>query len=187
MKNNTITLHKLSVAAGIGAIVLLMFLTVFAVIQAATDTITVCVHHNGSMRLLGTNSDCQHGETKLSWNIQGPTGPQGEKGDEGEQGEPGPKGDQGDPGSPAKQGAGNIAFIHQDFLLKTDGTVWRAFLGNVPYTRITGEGDGVGNVPVPVNNIVSWQYSNLIDKDGNYWFINLGNVRSGWQNFGPIP
>lgn len=120
----------------------------------------------------------------------GPQGPQGEPGSMGQQGPVGPMGLQGEPGLPALQGAGNIAFIKGDNLLKTDGTVWwlRFENGQPSYTKRKGDGsDGVGNVPVPVSDIVDWQYNVLIDKNGNYWYISLGGVQNGWTNFGPLP
>ena len=123
-------------------------------------------------------------------NVQGPQGEKGDKGDKGDQGDigpMGPRGPQGEPGLPAQHGAGNIAFIFEDFLLKTDGTVWAADRGNIPYTRIIGNGDGVGSVPVPVGDIIDWQYNRLIDKNGNYWFIGIGSIQNGWHNFGQLP
>lgn len=99
----------------------------------------------------------------------------------------GPQGPQGEPGQNASHGVGNIAFIFEDYLLKTDGTVWVAWAGNIPYTRVGMGYSGVTNVPIPVEDIVVWQYSRLIDVDGNYWFISLGCVQCGWQNFGPLP
>src|SRR5689334_15391084 len=55
---------------------------------------------------------------------------------------PGP---QGEPGKDAQHGAGNIAFIHDIYLLKTDGTTWVANSGNVPLSPSSP----VGTVPVP--------------------------------------
>lgn len=117
---------------------------------------------------------------------QGPIGPQGEQG---LVGPVGPIGHQGEPGLPSQHGAGNIAFIKGDNLLKTDGTVWwlRFENGQPSYTKRKGDGDGVGNVPVPVSDIVDWQYNALIDKNGNYWYISLGSIQNGWTNFGPLP
>lgn len=104
----------------------------------------------------------------------------------------GPPGPQGEPGLPAQHGAGNIAFIFSDisasgwnFILKTDGTVWRVEWGDYPiprFYRIQGTGDGIPNVPIPVSDIVDWQYYNLLDKNGNYW-----KYQGGWQNYGPLP
>ena len=103
---------------------------------------------------------------------------------------PGP---QGEPGLPAQQGAGNIAFISSgtaggNYLLKADGTVWVwGAVPGTPYLRIDGTNySGVPNIPVPVSDIISWQYDNLLDKSGNYWSA-YGNTNHIWNNFGPLP
>ncbi len=170
---------------GVGAFILIVGLWSYS--KAVEGEITACVSKNGTIKIIYENDSCNQNETLLTWNIQGPKGDKGDKGDQGEQGAQGEKGDKGDPGTPAQHGAGNIAFIFEDYLLKTDGTVWAAYRGNVPYTRIFGNGDGVGNVPIQVSDIVIWQYNRLIDKNGNYWFINIGNIQHGWMNFGPLP
>jgi hypothetical protein len=191
-------------------------LGVFMVTQAAADIqqITVCVNNAGGMRLKGgILGNCHKNETELSWNqqgLKGDTGAKGEKGDQGIQGvqgekgdkgdnadqglqgETGEKGDKGEPGISPSHGAGNIAFMSQYYngllvLLKTDGTVWVVNKGNAPFTRIIGNGDGIGNVPVPVSDIVEWGYSTLIDKDGNFWIINPDDVQAGWHNLGQLP
>jgi hypothetical protein len=187
----------------LGLAVVALALGLWSVTQAIGDAekIVVCVSKAGDMRMNGEGK-CKKNEREVSWNVAGEKGEKGDKGEQGEKGDKGDKGDQGEKGERGEQGergekgeqglsaqhgAGNIAFISGNALLKTDGTVWVAFRGNVPFTRITGDGDGVGNVPIPVSDIVAWQYSSLVDKDGNYWFINIGNVQSGWQNFGPLP
>lgn len=158
--------------------------------QATGDEITVCVNKSGVVHMVGEGfrrADCKNNETLVTWNVQGP---KGDKGDQGEQGPVGPQGPQGEPGEPAQHGAGNIAFISGDKLLKTDGTVWwLRFENGVPsYTRIDGVNQtGVHNVPVPVSDIVDWQYNALIDKNGNYWYISLGGNPNGWRNYGPLP
>jgi hypothetical protein len=178
----------------IAASAIALSLGVFMVTQAAEDIeqITVCVNNAGSMRLQGgIFGECKKNETVLSWNKQGQKGDKGDKGDQGLQGEKGEKGDKGEPGISPSHGAGNIAFMSRYYdgllvLLKTDGTVWVVNRG-APYSRIIGNGDGIGNVPVPVSDIVEWDYSTLIDKDGNFWFINPENVQAGWQNLGQLP
>ena len=173
---------------------LFLFLIVavsFALVQyirAQGDIITVCVKKDGIMHMVGggfTRMDCKDNESLLSWNVEGPQGPKGDMGDKGDQGI------QGERGLPAQHGAGNIAFIFEDYLLKTDGTVWVAGAnpGNIPpYTRIDGINySGVTNVPILVSDIISWQYSRIIDRNGNYWFICNCNVKGGWKNFGQLP
>ncbi|GEM_PF-4089609 len=184
--------NKVFIFAG----VVLLLVGLWTYTRAVGDEISICVTKAGVTHVVGDGfkrADCKKNETLLTWNVQGPKGDKGDQGIQGEQGSigsQGPVGPQGEPGLPAQHGAGNIAFISSisgDFLLKTDGTVWGAFRGNVPYTQIQGNGDGVGNVPVPVSDIVVWQYNKLIDKNGNYWFISLGNVQGGWHNLGPLP
>ena len=112
-------------------------------------------------------------------NIQLIPGPQGPAGPVGPQGQ---KGDKGEDGQNTQHGAGNIAFIYDIYLLGTDGRVWIAYSGNIPYSQITGPR---GTMPIPVSAIASWQHISLLDKNGDYWFYT-GNA-NGWQNFGPLP
>lgn len=107
---------------------------------------------------------------------------------------PGPKGD---PGEPATHGAGNIAFMFNGdpaYLLKTDGTVWLArsigTWSNPDYStgfyQIQGGGDAkVADLPVPVTDIVAWEYYSLVDISGNYWYFNRND--DVWYNYGPLP
>ena len=180
-------MSKQKFLVGITVIAITIFSGLWFYSRATDGAISICVQNNGAVRVIGDEfrrDDCKKNETLLTWNIQGPKGDKGDKGDQGEQGPVGPRGE---PGLPAQHGAGNVAFIFEDYLLKTDGTVWAAYRGNVPYTRILGNGDGVRNIPVPVSDIIDWQYSRLVDKSGNYWFINIGNIQGGWMNFGPLP
>jgi len=177
---------------------------------AGSEEIAACVSPSGLMRYLASG-ECRRGETELNWNIQGARGEKGEKGDTGDTGEPGPKGDtgergdtgetgaqgepgpqgeRGEPGAPAQHGAGNIAFIFEDYLLKTDGTVWVAGANpgnNPPYTLIDCISySGVTNVPVPISKIISWQYRSLLDEEGNYW-ITGNTCPHTWQKLGLLP
>ncbi len=182
MKMNTVT-----TGIPLVAVLLLASLGYWTITQAVGTTITACVNKSGEVYVIGQGfrkAKCDKNETLLSWNI---TGPQGLKGDTGIQGPKGDKGDKGDQGLSAQHGAGNIVFIYNDLLLKTDGTIWRS--SSPTFTQVD-YGNGVGSVPLPVSDIVAWEYSRLLDKDGNYWYFNEGgNVRSvgGWQNLGPLP
>lgn len=109
----------------------------------------------------------------------------------GPQGPPGPEGPRGEPGLPARHGAGNIAFMHEGdpaYLLKTDGTVWvtntTSGWGGPLFTQIQGP---VSQLPVPVSEIVSWEFYSFIDQDGNYWYFEYPTGANVWHNFGPIP
>ena len=140
--------------------------------HATGDTLNVCAKNDGDHYFIGDGfkrAVCKKNEKLISWDAEGPQGQQGEKGDKGD---------------PATHGAGNIAFIFGDYLLKTDGTIWIAGSGNVPFSRIGGN---LGQVPITVSDIVAWTRNSLIDKNGNYWYIYLGNSQGGWHNFGPLP
>jgi len=112
-------------------------------------------------------------------NIQLLPGPQGEQGLQGIQGEQGEKGDKGDSGDSATHGAGNIAFLtsvtNGTYVLKTDGTVWQQ--GGGIWKKLVGNQN---ILPVPVSDIVAWEYYSFIDKNGDYWDI----TGSGWVNLG---
>lgn len=118
-------------------------------------------------------------------NIQLTPGPQGPQGEVGSMGSVGPAGKD---GQDAQQGAGNIIFMHDDdYFLKTDGTVWQANPYPGPkFSQVTGP---IAQLPVPVNQIVDWEYYSLIDSDGNYWRfctnVCFGNDQS-WYNYGPL-
>ncbi len=107
-------------------------------------------------------------------------------------GEQGPPGPQGESGQDAQHGAGNVAFIHESagysYLLGLDG---------ITYVPIIGGGSGCPDpsldcfttgspgepVPIPVEDIISWQRTSFLDKDGNFWL----NHSSEWHNYGPLP
>lgn len=168
-------------------IVLALVLTTHSIIKAAGGEIMACVNNkSGAVRIVNfTGGACRSGETAIVWNKEGIQGPKGDKGDTGEQGSVGP---QGDTGLPAQHGAGNIAFIAGTSLLRTDGTVWSLTTDNGRRFYLQNStGGGVTSVPIPVNDIVNWQYTSLVDRDGNYWFIEPGNIPAGWHNFGPLP
>ena len=175
----------------------LLFVGIWSFVRAQNaGVLTACVNRTGTMRILDTSkptNKCLRGENQISWNIQGLTGlqgPQGEQGLKGDKGEDGEKGDtgaqglQGEQGLPAQHGAGNIAFVYGNYVLKTDGTIWIVNSGNIPFSQIEGN---PGQTPIPVSDIVAWTRNSLIDKDGNLWYIELGRPQEGWHNFGPIP
>ena len=77
-----------------------------------------------------------------------------------------------------------------DYLLKTDGTVWVANqtpnAGGPLFTQVQG---GPAELPVPMSDIVNWEYYVLIDKSGNYWYFDYKESYNDrkWINFGPLP
>jgi len=115
----------------------------------------------------------------------------------GPQGKAGAVGPQGEPGLPTQHGAGNIAFIYFGsqfdgtnsffcYLLRNDGTVWKGKREDIP-SYIPEEGEW-GQVPIPVSDIVSWNFHSFLDKDGNFWYINTsGGAGAAWYNYGPLP
>jgi len=168
-----------------------VFAGAWAYTKAAGEQISVCVKKSGLVYVIGSDfrrQDCRKNDSLLTWNI---TGPQGPKGDKGDRGEPGPVGPQGEAGQGATHGAGNIVFMHDDdYLLKTDGTVWVANqtpnAGGPLFTQVQG---GPAELPVPMSDIVNWEYYVLIDKSGNYWYFDYKESYNDrkWINFGPLP
>jgi len=101
--------------------------------------------------------------------IPGPEGPQG------------PKGDKGDPGEDSRFGAGNIAFCDSlascQNILKTDGTIWQYSSG------LSSWGPRIelpNSVPIPTDDIVSWNGDTFLDKNGDVWWWQNGQ----WNNIG---
>ncbi len=67
---------------------------------ADAATIYVCVKKsNGAMRLVSKSTKCKHGETKLSWNTEGPAGKNGTNGVNGLGGKEGKQGNEGKAGA----------------------------------------------------------------------------------------
>lgn len=94
-----------ALAAALGVVVLAAAITGGAYAAGGSSTITVCVrHHGGTLYKAGR---CRKGDTKLSFNRQGPAGPQGARGAAGPQGpvgQTGPAGPQGPTGPAGPQG-----------------------------------------------------------------------------------
>lgn len=59
---------------------------------------------SGSVRIVSEGTSCQRGESRISWNVGGPTGPQGPVGPPGSPGPQGPSGPQGPVGPPGAMG-----------------------------------------------------------------------------------
>jgi hypothetical protein len=57
-----------------------------------------------TLNLTTAKAKCPNGQTKVSWNVEGPKGPAGPKGGSGAPGAPGTKGDKGDPSTPGGKG-----------------------------------------------------------------------------------
>jgi len=81
--------------------------------QVSTTTINACRGPLGLLRVVNDPNDCRHGESAISWNVQGPkgdpgpagpTGPKGPKGDTGATGPAGPAGAKGDTGGAGPAG-----------------------------------------------------------------------------------
>src|SRR6266850_1266608 len=100
-------------AAGICASAFLL-LRVTPVAAQTNNTIYACINGQGSARLVGANEQCKPSETRVAWNVVGPTGPvgpagpaglQGTKGDTGAAGPQGSQGAKGDTGAVGAQGS----------------------------------------------------------------------------------
>jgi hypothetical protein len=188
---------------------------IFTYVKADGGTLSICVNKTGVVYMVGNGflfKKCQSNDQLVTWNIQGskgdtgavgPIGPQGLVGTTGPVGSQGiqgpvgatstiagPMGPQGDRGLPAQQGAGNILFMYEVnpvTFLKTDGTVWQSgrTIDGTYFVQLHG---AEGQIPVPVNDIVSWRGYSLIDKDGNFWHLESpGSDQAAWLNYGPLP
>jgi hypothetical protein len=91
-------------------------------------------------------------------------------------------------------GAGNVAFMHDSYLLLNSGEVLYAdfdndknphFLSYAEY--VEGEEDKVNLSPVPVavTEIASWNLDSLLATDGHYWAYSE-DLKS-WIDFGLVP
>lgn len=102
-----ITLNYKWISAVLVVGVAVFFLISWTLVQAAGDTITVCVKNNGAMYLIGEGfklADCKSNDRLLSWNIAGSQGLQGEPGAIGAQGSQGLTGLTGADGVPGPAG-----------------------------------------------------------------------------------
>jgi hypothetical protein len=76
----------------------LMLATFAAAPQADASTLYACVKKNGTARFVSKKVKCKKGETKLSWNTEGPAGKNGTNGANGTNGTNGTNGKDGGPG-----------------------------------------------------------------------------------------
>jgi hypothetical protein len=77
--------------AAIGLLVVMVPIAKFA--TSSPGVLEACVNPgNGDMRLVDSATPCHNNESRVSWNITGPTGPPGPQGDPGPTGPPGPQG-----------------------------------------------------------------------------------------------
>ena len=144
-----------------------------AAVPAPAGTITACVKtkggdddggSKGSIRIVGSASDCKKNEQALSWNQQGPAGaagptgaagvagpagPAGAKGDagpQGPQGDEGPQGPKGDDGADGAPGAATLAGLEGSACTRTDGSAGTVHVvqGNTIVITCAGSGGGGG-------------------------------------------
>src|ERR1043165_8169422 len=86
----TIKFTRRRVIACISVLAFAIALPIAMRAAGSSDTLQACVNPgNGMMRLVDLSTACHNNETRVSWNVAGPTGP------------PGPQGDPGPAGSPA--------------------------------------------------------------------------------------
>lgn len=173
-------------------------------IHAQGEQITICAKKSGLVYIIGDDfkrTECKKNDSLLSWDmsgVQGPKGDIGPQGIQGQKGDVGPQGIQGPQGPAGASGAGsnpnhfisgNFAYLpYGPYILKTDGTVWRASNNPTTNPKFTQESGPVTILPVTINQIAYWSYDSLVDTDGNYWkFWFTGGVNSGWYNYGPLP
>lgn len=72
--------------------------------NASNKVIRACVNHGGDVRIVEPHESCKHGETLLTWNVQGPQGPTGPAGQTGAIGPIGPAGPEGTAGRDGRDG-----------------------------------------------------------------------------------
>jgi len=80
-----------------------------AAVAPAEGTGSVAIHacvtkHSDQVRIVGAKEACRRWETRVKWNVAGPSGPRGPAGPSGPQGVPGPVGPAGPPGPMGPQG-----------------------------------------------------------------------------------
>jgi hypothetical protein len=80
---------------GLGLVLALAAGGGYAVAASNNKTITVCADKQTGVLHLKTRGRCKTGQTRVSWNQQGPQGPQGAQGPQGSQGAQGVQGVQG--------------------------------------------------------------------------------------------
>lgn len=74
--------------AAVGLLVVMVPIAKFA--TTSPGVLEACVNPgNGDMRLVDSATSCHNNESRVSWNITGPTGPPGPQGPAGDQGPPG--------------------------------------------------------------------------------------------------
>jgi hypothetical protein len=96
IRKNVIAYLALFVALGAGS--------GYAVAASNNKTITVCADKKTGVLHLKTRGRCKIGQTRVSWNQQGPQGLQGARGPQGSQGAPGSQGVQGVQGAQGPAG-----------------------------------------------------------------------------------
>jgi hypothetical protein len=77
----------------------------YALAASKTKTIAVCADKATGVLHLKTHGQCKSGQTRVTWNQQGPQGPQGAQGPQGVHGAQGP---QGPPGPQGVQGPAGV-------------------------------------------------------------------------------
>jgi len=158
--------------------------------------ITACVKNSGLIYVVGDIfkiTDCKNNDTLLTWNTAGQdglVGPQGERGDQGIQGLQGEiglqglTGPQGIQGASAQQGSGNIAFYYNDRFLTTNGIVYSYNSGTGGPWNTIDNMPGI-NPPMPVSEIAVWNFTSLIDINGDVW--RYKDTDAGFTNIGQPP
>src|SRR4051812_7334770 len=105
--------HRLGIVLSLVALLVLGGGMALAALPGSGGVITGCYDARfgtGNLRVIDSSKQCLAGETRLTWNQQGPAGPAGPagptgpQGQQGIQGAPGEKGAQGDQGIPGEQG-----------------------------------------------------------------------------------
>src|SRR5262245_34543852 len=102
--SQTLVARHLRILLG-GAVLAAASAVVYSSIPDANGVIHACYNNrSGIMSVIDSAASCRGGETRISWNVQGPPGPPGAKGDPGTPGTPGADGGNGLNGSNGADG-----------------------------------------------------------------------------------
>lgn len=128
--------HKLASVMLVAGVVAFSVIS-FAIAEATSSTITVCVKKGGTMYMVGEGfkrADCKDNSELISWNTTGPQGPQGVPGVAGPAGQQGPIGLTGANGVPGLDGPQGPQGVQGPAGISTEGGIDKSRV----YQKITG-------------------------------------------------
>lgn len=190
---------RMRVATLVGLGVLLM--TAFAATAEANATVIyACIAKtSGAARIVSKTAKCKKGESKLSWNAQGPAGATGETGTTGATGKEGSAGKEGGPGkegTPGKNGtngavagfstvqSGAVSLGSEEELLVEKMLPAGSYLVSAK-TEIKDQATSIGFVAVRCE---IWDASTKAELDEAEWAGGVAEFASGkWGGAAALP